>query len=204
MSAGQDVPAISPETLRDEIRKEYANVAQDPGKGYHFHTGWAAASRLGYAAEHLAGVPTANLASFAGTGNPFAAGPIHPGETIVDVGSGAGLDTLIAARLVGPHGRVIGVDMTPEMLAKARAGAAAMGLQNVEFRDGYAETLPLPDASADVVISNGVLNLTLDKFLTLREWFRVLRPGGRLQVGDILVERPLPPDALDDLSLWTG
>lgn len=120
------------------------------------------------------------------------------------MGSGAGLDALIAARLVGPQGRVIGVDMTPEMLMKARAGAAALGLKNVEFREGYAETLPLPDASADVVISNGVLNLTLDKTATLREWFRVLRPGGRLQVGDLLVERPLPPDALDDLSLWTG
>jgi arsenite methyltransferase len=204
MTGNHDVPAVSAEILRAEIRKEYASVAQDPGKGYHFHTGRAAASRLGYAAEHLDGVPTANLASFAGTGNPFAAGPIHPGETVVDVGSGAGLDTLIAARLVGPHGHVIGVDMTPEMLANARAGAAAMGLPNVEFREGYAETLPLPDASADVVISNGVLNLTLDKTATLREWFRVLRPGGRLQVGDILVERPLPPDALDDLSLWTG
>jgi ubiquinone/menaquinone biosynthesis C-methylase UbiE len=152
----------------------------------------------------VAGVPAANLDSFAGTGNPFAAGPILPGETVVDVGSGAGLDALIAGRLVGPHGSVIGVDMTPEMFAKARAGAAAMGLENVAFREGYAESLPAPDASADVVISNGVLNLTLDKTATLREWFRVLRPGGRLQVGDILVERPLPPDALDDLSLWTG
>jgi SAM-dependent methyltransferase len=204
MYTNQAIPGISPETLRAAIRKEYASVAQDPGKGYHFHTGWAAASRLGYRVADVAGVPAATLDSFAGTGNPFAAGPIHPGETVVDVGSGAGLDALIAARLVGPRGRVVGVDMTPEMLAKARAGAAAMALQNVEFREGFAEALPLPDASADVVTSNGVLNLTLDKTATLREWFRVLRPGGRLQVGDILVERPLPPDALDDLSLWTG
>lgn len=204
MSANQGVPTVSQETLRAEIRGEYASVARDPGKGYHFHTGRAAASRLGYDEQLLAGVPEANLASFAGTGNPFAAGPIHPTESVIDVGSGAGLDALIAARLAGPLGRVIGVDMTPEMLAKARAGAAAMGLQNVEFREGYAEALPLPDAAADVVISNGVLNLTVDKTATLREWFRVLKPGGRLQAGDILVERPLPPDAVEDISLWTG
>ncbi|MCC6192292.1 MAG: methyltransferase domain-containing protein [Anaerolineales bacterium] len=190
--------------LRGAIRQEYANVAQDPGRGYHFHTGRRLVQRLGYAERWYAALPEANLASFAGTGNPFAAGPVHRGETVVDVGSGAGFDALIAAQMVGPRGQVIGVDMTPQMLTKARAGAAAMGFQNVEFREGYAEALPLPDAAADVVISNGVLNLTADKQGTLREWFRVLKPGGRLMAGDILVERPLPPDALDDLSLWTG
>ena len=204
MNGAQAAPTISLEALRTEIRQEYANVAREPGRGYHFHTGRAAASRLGYDARLLTGLPEENLASFAGTGNPFAAGPVREGEVVVDVGSGAGLDALIAARLVGPAGRVIGVDMTPEMLAKARAGAAALGLHHVEFREGYAEALPLADAAADVVISNGVLNLTVDKTVTLREWFRVLKPGGRLQAGDILVERPLPPDALDDLSLWTG
>jgi SAM-dependent methyltransferase len=190
--------------LQSEIRQEYANVALEPGRGYHFHTGRAATTRLGYDEQLLRGVPEENLASFAGTGNPIAAGPVHPGETIVDVGSGAGLDAFIAAKLVGPMGHVVGIDMTPEMLAKARVGALAMGLQHVDFQEGYAEGLPLPDDFADVIISNGVLNLTLDKTATLREWFRVLRPGGRLQVGDILVERPLPPDALQDLSLWTG
>jgi SAM-dependent methyltransferase len=204
MHGAQAAPTISLEALRTEIRQEYANVAREPGRGYHFHTGRAAASRLGYDARLLTGMPEENLASFAGTGNPFAAGPIREGDVVVDVGSGAGLDALIATRRVGSAGRVIGVDMTPEMLAKARAGAAALGLHHVEFRQGYAEALPLPDAAADVVISNGVLNLTVDKTATLREWFRVLKPGGRLQVGDILVERPLPPDALDDLSLWTG
>jgi SAM-dependent methyltransferase len=204
MSTHPDVPAISPGILRAAIRKEYACVAQKPDQGFHFHTGGAAAVRLGYQPLQLAGVPPANLASFAGTGNPFLAGAIHPGETVVDIGSGAGMDALIAARLVGPAGRVLGVDMTPEMLAKARHGAVAMGLPNVEFRDGYAEALPLPDASVDVVISNGVLNLTVDKTATLREWLRVLKPGGRLQVGDILVERELPPDALADIALWTG
>jgi arsenite methyltransferase len=204
MSATQAGPRISLEALRAEIRQEYANVARAPGRGYHFHTGRAAARRLGYDERLLAGVPENNLASFAGTGNPFSAGPIGAGEVVVDVGSGAGLDSLISGRLVGPAGRVIGVDMTPEMLAKARAGAGAMGLHNIEFREGYAEALPVADESAEVVISNGVLNLTVDNAATLREWLRVLRPGGRLLAGDILVERPLPPEVLNDLSLWTG
>jgi SAM-dependent methyltransferase len=204
MTHHQNVPKISLDELRVEIKKEYTNVALDPGKGYHFHTGRKLANLLGYDEALYADLPEANLASFAGTGNPFSVGPIDPGETIVDVGSGAGFDSLIAARLVGPAGHVIGFDMTDEMLKKARAGAEAMGASNVEFREGLAESLPLPDNFADVVISNGVLNLTLDKTATLREWFRILKPGGRLQVGDILVERAVPADALDDISLWTG
>lgn len=204
MSTLQAVPKLSLEELRLEIQKEYTSVACDPGKGYHFHTGRAAADRLGYRPEWYALVPEGNLASFAGTGNPFAAGPIQPGETVVDIGSGAGFDSLIASQLVGPTGRVIGIDMTQEMLRRARAGAAAMGAAHVEFREGYMETLPLPDGFADAIISNGVLNLALDKVETLREWFRVLKPGGRLQVGDILVERPVPADALNDISLWSG
>ena len=200
----QPVPKISLDELRQEIRKEYTNVALEPDKGYHFHTGRRAVSLLGYDENLYADLPESNVASFAGTGNPFSVGPINPGETVVDVGSGAGFDSLIASRLVGPSGRVIGFDMTPEMLKKAQAGAAAMGATNVEFREGLAESLPLPDIVADLVISNGVLNLTLDKTETLREWCRILKPGGRLQVGDILVERPVPADALDDISLWTG
>ena len=137
-------------------------------------------------------------------GNPFSLGPIEPGETVVDVGSGPGLDSLIASRLVGPEGRVIGIDMTDEMLNKARAGAETMGAANVEFREGLAEELQLPDESADVVISNGVLNLTLDKVETLTEWARVLKPGGRLQIGDILIGREVPQSALEDISLWTA
>lgn len=204
MSVVQAVPKLSLEELRGEIKKEYASVALNPTKGYHFHTGRAAASRLGYDERLYAGLPEANIASFAGTGNPFSVGSINPGEVVVDVGSGAGFDSLVASRLVGPSGRVIGFDMTPEMLGKAQAGAAAMSAANVEFREGLAESLPLPDGFADVVISNGVLNLTLDKTETLREWFRILKPGGRLQAGDILVEREVPADALDDISLWTG
>ncbi len=198
------IPTLSLDDLRVEIKKEYTNVALNPSKGYHFHTGRRLAGILGYDEALYAGLPEANIASFAGTGNPFALGPIHPGETVVDIGSGAGFDSLIASRLVGPAGRVIGFDMTDEMLKKARAGAAAMGATHVEFREGLAESLPLPDAFADVVISNGVLNMMLDKATTLAEWRRILKPGGRLQVGDILVEREVPADALDDISLWTG
>jgi SAM-dependent methyltransferase len=200
----QAVPKISPDELRREIKNEYTNVALNPTKGYHFHTGRRAANLLGYDESLYAGLPEGTIASFAGTGNPFSLGPIHPGETVVDVGSGAGFDSLIAGRLVGLSGRVIGFDMTEAMLEKARAGAAAMGASHVEFREALAEALPLPDNFADVVISNGLLNLMLDKAETLREWQRILKPGGRLQVGDILVERAVPADALDDISLWTG
>lgn len=197
-------PKLQLDELRLEIQKEYDSVACDPQKGRHFHTGPRLAKLLGYDERLYREVPEANLSSFAGTGNPFAAGPLGAGEVVVDVGSGAGFDSLIAARLVGPAGRVVGIDMTPSMLAKARLGAARMGLDKAEFREGYAETLPVPGGFADVVISNGVLNLTLDKAETLREWFRVLKPGGRLYVGDILVERPVPASALDDIALWTG
>jgi SAM-dependent methyltransferase len=200
----QPIPHISLDDLRLEIKKEYTNVALDPNKGYHFHTGRRLARLLGYDEALFADIPESNIASFAGTGNPFSVGSITPGETVIDVGSGAGFDSLIASRLVGSSGKVIGFDMTPEMLKKAQAGATEMGATNVIFREGLAESLPLPDNFADVVISNGVLNLTLDKTETLREWFRILKPGGRLQVGDILVEREIPSDALDDISLWTG
>lgn len=204
MTHHQNLPKISLEELRLEIKKEYANVALDPTKGYHFHTGRHLANLLGYDEALYADVPEANIASFAGTGNPFSVGAINAGDTVVDVGSGAGFDSLIASRLVGPSGKVVGVDMTDEMLKKARAGAEAMGASNIEFREGLAELLPIPDNFADVVISNGVLNLTLDKIETLREWFRILKTGRRLQVGDILVEREVPSDTLDDISLWTG
>jgi SAM-dependent methyltransferase len=204
MTTKKAVPQLSRDELREEIKKEYTNVALDPDKGYHFHTGRRAATLLGYDESLYADLPESNIASFAGTGNPFSVGPINPGEIVVDVGSGAGFDSLIASRLVGPAGRVIGFDMTQEMLKKAEAGAAEMGATNVEFREGMAESLPLPADFADVVISNGVLNLTLDKAETLREWFRIIKPGGRLQVGDILVEHAVPADALEDISLWTG
>ena len=204
MSALETTTKLSAEDLREEVRKEYAEVALDPHKGYHFHTGRAAADRLGYDPSSYSDVPGKNRASFAGTGNPFKLGAINPGEVVVDVGSGSGFDSLIASTLVGPEGRVVGVDMTQEMLGRARAGAEAMGATHVEFREGYAENLPLADNSADVIISNGVLNLTPDKVKTLNEWARILKPGGRLYIGDILVAKSIPPDALNDISLWTG
>ena len=204
MSTLQNAPELSLEELRNEVQKEYANVARDPHKGYHFHTGRDAAERIGYDKSHYTALPAGSVDSFAGTGNPFVLGPLDPGEIVVDVGSGSGFDSLIASTMVGPEGQVIGFDMTQAMLKKARAGAAAMGATNVEFREGFAENLPLPDAFADVVISNGVLNLTLNKIETLREWARVLKPGGRLCIGDILVARSIPQAALEDISLWTG
>ena len=204
MSTSQTTTKISTDDLRKEVRKEYAEVALDPHKGYHFHTGRAAADRIGYDPSTYEGVPEDNIASFAGTGNPFMLGTINQGETVVDVGSGSGFDSLIASKMVGPEGRVIGIDMTEEMLNKARAGAEIMGAAHAEFREGFAESLPLPDGYADVVISNGVLNLTPDKVKTLSEWARVLKPGGRLYIGDILVSKAIPPGALEDISLWTG
>ena len=198
------IPNISDATLRDAIKKEYENVAVYPNKGYHFHTGREAANRIGYDKMLYDSVPEKNIASFAGTGNPFNLGPMNPGDIVVDVGSGSGFDALIASKMVDPKGRVVGIDMTHAMLKKARSGASEMGAINVEFREGHAENLPLPDEFADVIISNGVLNLALDKKKTLSEWERVLKPGGRLYIGDILVAKSIPQSALEDLSLWTG
>lgn len=198
------IPKISADELRNEVRNEYANVALNPNKGYYFHTGREALRRIGYDKSLYEHLPEGNIASFAGTGNPFMLGQINSGETVVDVGSGSGFDALIASSLVGPEGCVVGIDMTSEMRQKARAGAEEIGASNVEFREGMAERLPLPDAFADVIISNGVLNLMIDKVNTLREWARVLKPGGRLYIGDILLSKKLPESALDDISLWTG
>jgi len=192
------------ERLRHAIQDEYALVAREPQRGFHFHTGRPLARLLGYDDTWLAGLPETAIASFAGTGNPFSIGPLRPGEHVVDVGSGVGLDSLIAARMVGPTGRVIGVDMTPAMLDTARQGAHAAHVGNVEFCHGYAEALPVPDAWADVVISNGVLNLVPDKEAALCEMARVLKPGGRLQIGDIAVQKAVPASAKRQIDLWTG
>jgi arsenite methyltransferase len=191
-------------TLRVAIREEYAEVASHPDKGFHFHTGRPLARKLEYTDEWLIGIPEASIESFAGTGNPFSLGELRPGERVVDVGCGAGIDSLIAAKQVGPDGRVIGVDMTPYMLEKARRSAVETGLENVEFEEGYAEALPVEDGWADVVISNGVLNLMPDKAAALEEMSRVLKPGGRLQIGDILVQKAVPESAKRKIDLWTG
>jgi SAM-dependent methyltransferase len=190
--------------LRVSIRHEYSAVANEPEHGFHFHTGRKLAKIVGYADEWIDALPEGAVESMAGTGNPFSAGALRPGENVVDAGSGAGADSLIAARMVGPAGRVIGVDMTPEMLAKARRNAEQAGLANVEFREGYLEALPVPDHWADVVISNGVLNLVPSKEQALAEMYRVLKPGGRLQIADIALQKPVPEDATSDVSLWTG
>jgi arsenite methyltransferase len=197
-------PSFDLERLRQAIQEEYAAVARDPGRGYHFHTGRPLASMLGYHDKWLEGLPEGSIASFAGTGNPFRIGQLQTGERVVDIGSGAGIDSLIAAKIVGPGGQVIGVDMTPTMLEMARKSARESGAGNVEFREGLAESLPVPDGWADVVISNGVLNLLPDKLAALQEMARVLKPTGRLQIGDILVRAAVPADAKQQIDLWTG
>ncbi|MBD0355023.1 MAG: methyltransferase domain-containing protein [Rubrobacteraceae bacterium] len=199
-----EAPELDVDTLRRAIREEYAEVAANPERGFHFHTGRPLARMLEYADEWLEGLPESSIESFAGTGNPFSLGELRPGESVVDVGCGAGIDSLIAAKKVGPDGRVIGVDMTPSMLEKARQGAKEAGLKNVEFREGYAEELPIVDGWADVVISNGVLNLMPDKSAALEEVSRVLKPNGRLQIGDILVQKVVPESAKRKIDLWTG
>ena len=204
MTETLDPPAVDLDELRASIRAEYAAVAAEPDRGFHFHTGYRLAAILGYPQEWIETLPAGAVASMAGTGNPFSLGEIQPGERVVDCGSGAGTDALIAARLVGPSGRVIGIDMTPEMLAKARTNAVEAGLTNVEFREGLLEALPVETGWADVVISNGVLNLVPDKAAALAEMYRVLRPGGRLQAADIVLERPVSASSKQDASLWTG
>jgi arsenite methyltransferase len=190
--------------LRRLISEKYRDVATDPAQGFHFHTGRRLAIMLGYAPAQIDALPSGTVDSFAGTGNPFLFGDMHPGERVVDVGCGAGFDTLIAAGQVGPTGRIIAVDMTPEMRAKTTASAAQIGLANVEVREGFAESLPVDTGWADVVISNGVVNLCPDKRQVFKEMRRVLRPGGRIQVGDILVHREVPQSAKDDIALWSG
>ena len=192
------------EALRDAIREEYETVAEEPDRGFHFHTGRPLARLLGYQEAWLEHVPERAIESFAGTGNPFSLGPIQPGEHVVDIGCGAGIDSLIAADMVAPGGHVVGVDMTPQMLEKARRAAAETSLDTVEFRRGYGEALPVPDNWADVIISNGVLNLMPDKQVALAEMNRILKPGGRLQIADILVEKAVPDSAKREIDLWTG
>lgn len=204
MTQAPPQPLVDLDTLRAAIREEYAAVASDPGRGFHFHTGYRLAAMLGYPEDWIAALPPSAVESMAGTGNPFNFGEIRPGEHVVDCGSGAGTDALIAARLVGRDGFVIGVDLTPEMLAKARRSAALAGLTNVEFREGMLEAIPVPAGWADVVISNGVLNLVPDKAVALAEMGRVLRPGGRLQLVDIVLSRPVEGLSKHDVSLWTG
>lgn len=190
--------------LRGAIQEEYAEVAACPWRGFHFHTGRFLADRLGYPDTRVAALPDRAVESFAGVGNPFSWGDLTPGERVVDLGCGAGFDAILAARMVGPGGHVIGVDMTAAMLEKARANAQMLGLERIEFREGLLEALPIDTDSVDVVISNGVINLCPDKSAVLAEAYRVLAPGGRMQVADIIVGKPVPDDAKQDIALWTG
>jgi arsenite methyltransferase len=190
--------------LREEVKKKYRDVAIKPHDKYHFHTGRPLAARLGYDTSTVDAMPDEAVESFAGVANPFSLRQPQAGERIVDLGSGAGFDCFIAAGKVGPQGHVVGIDMTEEMLAKSRKTAQAMGLRNVEFREGILEKLPIEDGWADVVISNGVINLCADKHQVLSEIWRVLRPGGHLQFADIANGRPVPASAIANIDLWTA
>jgi len=197
-------PPVDQDALREQVRDKYSEVAVDPAGAFHFHTGRSLANLLGYPAQVVSALPDRAVESFAGVGDPFSLRRLQPGEKVVDVGSGGGFDSFVAAGQVGGRGQVIGVDMTPEMLAKSRQTAEELGLTQVTFVEGFAEALPLDDGCADVVISNGVINLCADKRAVFAEIFRVLRPGGRLQFADIANGRPVPPDALREIDLWTG
>jgi SAM-dependent methyltransferase len=194
---------VDVDLLKSEIKKTYASVSDEPEKDFIFPTGRAWAEDLGYPGE-LANVPEAAVESFAGVANPWAMGRLTPGERVLDLGSGAGTDSLIAAQMVGEQGHVTGIDMTHEMLAKARAAATEMGATSVEFVEGEAERLPFPDASFDVVISNGVIDLVPDKDAVFTELFRVLAPGGRIQVADVTIQNPVSAEGRRNIDLWTG
>jgi len=195
---------VDTEELRAQVREKYREVATDPHRSFHFHTGRPLAARLGYEAAAVDALPDRAVESFAGVGNPFSLRRLAVGERVVDVGSGAGFDSFIAAGQVGETGVVVGIDMTPEMLEKSTETATELGMGHVEFRYGFAESMPVEDGWADVVISNGVINLCADKRAVFDEIRRVLRPGGRLQFADIANGRPVPPEALRDIDLWTG
>ena len=201
----QVAPArVDRDALRRYVSEKYTEVANEPEKGFHFHNGRPLAAMLGYDLGEVDRLPASTVESFAGTGNPFSLGRLQPGESVLDIGCGAGFDTLQAAIQVGPSGRVISVDMTDAMLDKTRAGAVALGLTNIDVRRGFAEELPAEDATMDVVISNGVVNLCPDKMAVMREVHRVLKPGGRFQIADIIVHKEVPQDAKDDIDLWSG
>jgi arsenite methyltransferase len=191
--------------LRDAIKRVYTEVVNDPQKGYHFHTGPDyAVERLGYPHDLLAELPDAVTGPFAGVGNPLSLGLPDRGATVVDIGAGSGMDSFLAAKAVGEDGKVVAVDMTDAMLQRGRENVALTGLRQIDYRAGLAESLPVPDASADVVISNGVINLAPDKPLVFREAFRVLKQGGRLQIADIIVHKDIPPAGRGDIAIWTA
>ncbi len=199
-----EVEGLDVTLLRSEIRRTYASVSNDPDQQFMFLTGRAWARDLGYPPDLLARIPETSCESFAGVANPFSLGLLTPGEVVLDVGCGAGMDTLIAAQMVGHTGSVTGIDMTPDMVAKARRSTAAMGAGHVTIIEGSAERLPFDDASFDVVISNGVIDLIPDKDAVFAEITRVLRPGGRIQLADVTIQRPVSEEGKRDVDLWAG
>ena len=199
-----EVDGLDVALLRSEIQRTYADVSTQPDREFIFPTGRAWALDLGYPQDLLARVPEASCESFAGVANPFSMGPLQPGEDVLDLGSGAGMDSLVAAQMVGPSGSVTGIDMTPEMVAKARGSVAEMGLDTVTIVEGSAEQLPFDDASFDVVISNGVIDLIPDKDAVFSEITRVLRPGGHIQLADVTIQNPVSEESKRDIDLWAG
>jgi SAM-dependent methyltransferase len=196
---------VDAERLREEVRKVYSDVVRDPKRGYHFHTGPEyAVERLGYARDALRDLPDSVTAPFAGVGNPLSMGQPRPGQTVVDIGAGSGLDAFLAAKATGPSGRVIAVDMTDAMLERGRENVALTGLTQIEYVKGLAESLPVSDGVADLVISNGVIKLTPDKAAVFREAYRALKVGGRLQIADIVVHKDIPPAGREDIAIWTA
>jgi arsenite methyltransferase len=198
------VSGLDTDLLKREVKKTYARVSEQPGEDFIFPTGRAWAQDLGYPRDLLTRVPDGAAESFAGVANPFALGALETGERVLDVGSGAGMDSLVAAQMVGADGRVTGIDMTRQMLAKARAAADEMGAENVEFVFGEAEALPFEDERFDVVISNGVIDLIPDKNAVYGEIYRVLVPGGRIQVADVTIQNPVSEEGRRKIDLWTG
>jgi arsenite methyltransferase len=200
-------PALQPldvEDLRARVREMYVKVARDPGGEFHFEMGRALAERLGYPPTDLDEVPSEAIESFAGVGYPLALTLPRPGETVLDLGSGSGMDVFVAALHVGDTGRVIGIDMTDAQLEKAERLRQGSGSDNADFRRGELEALPVESDTIDLVISNGVINLCPDKPRVFREIFRVLRPGGRMAVADIVTDRPMPENVTCDSTLWAA
>ena len=197
-------PVVDAQALRDQVKLKYRDVATNPEQEFHFHTGRALSRRLKYDEAITSRIPDHAVESFAGVANPFSLRDLQVGEKVVDLGSGAGFDCLVASVLVGDEGEVVGVDMTDEMLSKSRALADELGLNNIEFRDGLLEELPIEDAWADVAISNGVINLCSDKKKAMAEIYRILKPGGYLQFADIANSKPVPQVAVENIDLWTA
>ncbi|HEY7259412.1 MAG TPA: methyltransferase domain-containing protein [Gaiellales bacterium] len=199
-----EVQGLDTALLRSEIQRTYASVSNEPEREFMFPTGRAWAQDLGYPSDLLARVPETSCESFAGVANPFSLGVLEPGEDVLDLGCGAGTDTLVAAQMVGQAGSVTGIDMTPDMVAKARRSAGAMGVAHVEIVEGSVERLPFEDATFDVVISNGVIDLIPDKDAVFAGIMRVLRPGGRIQLADVTIQRPVSEEGKRNIDLWTG